>query len=243
MKKLMQLLRENAAKERKPLNLVRAEGSDVATLYIYDVIDAYWGVSAIDVAKAIAGLGKDVELHLRVNTPGGDVFEARAIKTAIEQHAGRTVAHIDGLCASAGTAIVSGADEVEIVAGGFYMIHNAWTFAMGDKNAMRETAALLDKIDEVIVSDYTKRTGKTAAEVIAWMDAETWFTAEQAVEHGFADRLAESAEKSSAKASAWNLAVFENTPKDLLAPVVPAAQDPAVVRAANQRRLRLLQID
>lgn len=246
MKKLVQLLRDNASTDRKPVNLVRAEGSADATLYIYDVIDAYWGISAKEVAQAIAGLAPTDTLHLRINSPGGDVFEARAISAAIAQHAGKTVAHIDGLAASAATTIAASADEVEIIDGGFYMIHNAWTFAMGNKHALRETAGLLDKVDGAIVADYAKRTGATAEQLVAWMDAETWFTAQEAVDNKFADRLAVSAKLSNpdnASARQFNLTVYDKTPKALLEPAQPAAPDYAAARAANQRRLRLLSID
>ena len=249
MKKLVQLLRENAATDRKPVNLVRAEGSADATIYIYDVIDAYWGVSASEVAQAIAGLKPTDTLHLRINSPGGDVFEARAIAAAIGQHAGKTVAHIDGLAASAATTIASAADEVEIVDGGFYMVHNAWTFAMGNKHDMRETAGLLDKVDGAIVADYAKRTGASAEQIGAWMDAETWFTAQEAVDNKFADRLAESSKDSKAgnsTAKAFNLAVFDKTPKALLEPPKqpdPEPVDAAAWRAHNERRLKLLDLN
>jgi ATP-dependent Clp protease protease subunit len=243
MKKLVQLLRDNANTERKPVNLVRAEGSADATLYIYDVIDSYWGISAKDVAQAIAGLDGSVTLHLRINSPGGDVFEARAIAAAIAQHPGKTVAHIDGLAASAATTIASAANEVEIVDGGFYMIHNAWTFAMGNKHDLRETAGLLDKVDTAIVGDYAKRTGATAEQLVAWMDAETWFDAKEAVDNKFADRIAEPAKASNNTARQFNLAVYDKTPKALLEPAQPPAPDTAALRAANERRLRLLSID
>lgn len=244
MKKLVQLLRDNATTERKPLNLVRAEGSSEATLYIYDVIDAYWGVNAREVAQAISGLAATDTLHLRINSPGGDVFEARAIAAAIAQHAGKTVAHIDGLAASAATTIAASADEVEIIDGGFYMIHNAWTLAMGNKHDLRETAGLLDKVDGAIVGDYTKRTGASAEQVVAWMDAETWFTAQEAVDNKFADRLAAPASKASnASARQFNLGVYDKTPKALLEQPQPPAPDFAAARAANERRLRLLSID
>lgn len=243
MKKLVQLLRDNASTERKPLNLVRAEDSADATLYIYDVIDAYWGISAKEVAQAIAGLKATDTLHLRINSPGGDVFEARAISAAIAQHAGKTVAHIDGLAASAATTIASAADEVEIVDGGFYMIHNAWTLAFGNKHDLRETAGLLDKVDGAIIADYAKRTGATAEQIVQWMDAETWFTAQEAVDNKFADRLAEPAKASNSTARQFNLAVYDKTPKALLEPQQPPAPDFAAVRAANERRLRLLSID
>lgn len=253
MKKLVQLLRDNASTERKPVNLVRAEGSSDATLYIYDVIDAYWGISAKEVAQAIAGLNATDTLHLRINSPGGDVFEARAIAAAIAQHAGKTIAHIDGLAASAATTIASSADEVEIVDGGFYMVHNAWTFAMGNKHDMRETAGLLDKVDGAIVADYAKRTGASAEQIVTWMDAETWFTAQEAVDNKFADRLAPAAkdgkgDKASNAASArtFNLAVFDKTPQALLAPPPqpdPEPVDAAAWRAHNERRLKLLDLN
>jgi ATP-dependent Clp protease, protease subunit len=248
MKKLMQLLRDNAAKDRQPLNLVRAEGNTTdATLYIYDVIDAWWGVSAQDVAKAIAGLDASTTLHLRINSPGGDVFEATAIAAAISQHTGKTIAHIDGLAASAATTVASAADEVEISDGGFYMIHNAWTLAMGDKTALRDAAGLLEKVDGSIVGTYARKTGATAEKIVQWMDAETWFTAQEAVDNGFADRLASPAQKAeNASAKAFNLAAYDKTPKALLEPAElqePKQPDFAAMRAANERRLRLLRID
>ena len=243
MKKLVQLLRDNASTERKPLNLVRAEDSADATLYIYDVIDAYWGINAKEVAQAIAGLKATDTLHLRINSPGGDVFEARAIAAAIAQHPGKTVAHVDGLAASAATTIASSADEVEIVDGGFYMIHNAWTFAFGNKHDLRETAGLLDKVDGAIIADYARRTGTSAEQLVAWMDAETWFTAQEAVDNKFADRMAEPAKASNTSARHFNLAVYDKTPKALLEAPQPPAPDYAAARAANERRLRLLSID
>lgn len=244
MKKLIQLLRDNAAQERKPLQLVRGEASADATLYIYDVIDAYWGVSAQEVAKTIAGLDASTTLHLRINSPGGDVFEARAIAASIAQFGGKTIAHIDGLAASAATTIASAAQEVEIVDGGFYMIHNAWTFAMGNKHDMRTTADLLDKVDGAIVADYARRTGATTEQVIAWMDAETWFTAQEAVDNKFADRLAPSGQTGASNASArqFNLAAFDKTPQALLVPQPPQINEGAV-RAHNERRLRLLELN
>lgn len=247
MKKLLQLLRQNAQAERKPLNLVRAaDAPSDATLYIYDVIDAYWGIGAKEVAQAIAGLAAGVTLHLRINSPGGDVFEAEAIATAIRQHAGKTVAHIDGLAASAATRVASAAQEVEIASGGFYMIHNAWSFALGNKHDMTATAALLDKVDATIIADYARRTGATPEQIAAWMDAETWFTAQEAVDNKFADRLVEPSESKTGNTTArqFNLAAFDKTPQALLVPATtePAAPDYAAQRAHNERRLALLQI-
>lgn len=247
MKRLMQLLRDNASAERKPLNVVRAEGSTDATLYVYDTIDAWWGVNAQDMSKAIAGLSADTTLHLRINSPGGDVFEARAIAASLRAFGGKTIAHIDALAASAATTVALACDEVEIADGGFFMIHNAWTYAYGNKSDLAETVTLLTKIDDGIVADYAKRTGKTADEIVAWMDAETWFTAQEAIDNGFADRMAPAADKSknAAKGKTWNLAAFEKAPRALTDPPAPEPdidEQLAAVRANCARRLRLIEL-
>ena len=250
MKRLLQLLRDNAAKERQPLNLVRNAASQDAALYIYDVIDRYWGVSAEAVAKAISGLDASATLHVHINSPGGDVFEGRAIRTAIQQHQGKTVAHIDGLAASAATTISDGADEVEIATGAFYMIHNGWTWMYGNKNDFRKEADLLDKIDAAIVADYARRTGLDVDQLVTWMNNETWFSAEEAVEHGFANRLMEAPSKTEASNKTqqkWNLAAFEHAPKSLLEQPAPAPTPDPVIEAAvqrerNERRLQLLSL-
>lgn len=244
MKNFLQLLRDNAQQERKPLALVRAEGSTDATLYVYDVIDAYWGVSAKEVASAIQALDPSVTLHVRINSPGGDVFEGRAIATAIAQFRGKTIAHIDGLAASAATSVANACGEIEIVSAAFYMIHNAWTFAYGNKNDLRTTAELLDKIDNSLVNDYAKRTGAKAEQIVEWMNAETWFTAQEAVDNGFATRVAdEAAAADNAEKRAFNLAAYDKTPKALLEqkPKAPAEPDFAALRAHNARRLKVLE--
>lgn len=245
MKKFLQLLRDNAQQNRQPLALLRAEGAKEATLYIYDVIDSYFGVSAKEVAAAIQGLESDTTLHLRINSPGGDVFEGRAIATAIAQFRGKTIAHIDGLAASAATSVANAADEIEIVDAGFYMIHNAWTFAWGNKADLRSTAELLDKIDASLVADYARRTGATAEQIVQWMNAETWFTAQEALDNGFATRIAEAPAKAdNAARKTFNLAAYDKTPQALLVQTPAPANEPdfAAMRAHNARRLQVLQI-
>lgn len=249
-RKLLQLLRDNAAKERQPLNIVRNEATGDSTIYIYDVIDPWWGVSALQLAPAIAALDPASTLHVRVNSPGGDVFEGRAIRTALQQFKGKTIGHIDGLAASAATTIVDACDEIEITEGGFYMIHNGWSIVLGNKNEMRKTADLLQKVDNAIVADYARRTGVDAKQLVTWMDDETWFSAEEAVEHGFASSLAALPAKgtdNSAGRKQWNLTAYEKTPKALTEPVAPAPTnepepDFAAFRAHAERRLRVMQI-
>lgn len=243
--KIQQLLRDNAGRQKRPVNIVRNEAE--ASLYIYDVIDAYWGVSAAAVIEAISAAGDATTLNVFINSPGGDVFEGRAIMAALGRFQGKTIAHIDSLCASAATSIALACGEVRMSDGAFFMIHNASGLAWGDKTALRETADVLEKVEGAIVNDYTAKTGKDEAQIRAWMDAETWFTAAEAKEHGFVDSIT----TAPAAKNTWNLAAFDKAPKALKEPPPdPAPADPTTepaaagffMSAANANRLRLLQI-
>lgn len=236
MKQLPKLLADN-----RGVGFFKAEQSaDEATIYLYDAIvsDAFWGgVSAIDFVKELAGITAPV-IHLRINCPGGDVFAARAMEQAVREHPSQIIAHVDGYAASAASYLALAADEVQIAEGGFVMIHKAWTIAFGNANDLMDTAALLEKVDASLVATYVKETGQDAAQIEEWMAAETWFTAQEAVDNGFADKIAEPATKAKA---AWNLAAYDHAPK-----VAPQqAPEQATVNTWNtdhlQRRLNVVE--
>lgn len=242
MKNMIQLYLDNAKRPKQPVNLVRNEGEP--TLFIYDIISADWGVSATSVIAALAEIGDAKTLHVRINSPGGDVFEARAIIEAIKRFEGKTIAHIDSLAASAATSIALAADEIEMSDGAFFMIHNASGMAWGDKKALRERADLLEKVEGVIVAEYVAVTGKDAEQIAQWMDAETWFTAAEAIESGFVDRLSQTSAKVK---NTWNLAAFSKAPQALLNQEADAPEPNCIIEnpamtVANANRLRLLQI-
>lgn len=204
---LLQLINDNAAKPRSwSLNAV----GDEATLYIYDVIGGmFGGVDAEEVARELAA-SEASTIHVRINSPGGDVFDAVAIATALRQHPATVVSHIDGVAASAATSIAITGERVEIADGGMFMIHNAWTLALGNRHDMLDTASLLEKVDGNIQRAYAQRSGASAEQVTEWMDAETWFTADEALEAGFVDAVVSG---ESARARAWNLAAYANAPE------------------------------
>lgn len=213
MKHLLKLLADNRGR-----GFVRAEkGVDEATVYLYDAIvsDDYWGgVSAIGLIKELIAIDAPV-IHLRINSPGGDVFAARAIEQAIREHPATVIAHIDGYAASAASYIALAADEVHIAPGGFYMIHKAWTLAFGNADDLMDTAALLEKVDESLVKTYAAATGQEPDQIRDWMRAETWFDADEAVQHGFADKIADSSPKAKTE---WNLAAYANAPRQTSGP-------------------------
>ena len=239
MNRLTRLLALNRAAPRA-YKVESVANADETTIYLYDVIGYDWwtdgGVTAKQFAKDLAGI-KSGTIHLRINSPGGDVFEGRAIVAALQAHPAKKVAHVDGLAASAASFIAMHTDEVVMTDGSFMMIHNGWTVAMGDRHAMIETAGLLEKIDASITDDYEKKTGVDREQLTAWMDAETWFTAAEAVEHGFADRIASA--NTSAKAT-WNLAAYDHAPEAIAEPEPP---EPEIdYAAAHAHRLRELAV-
>lgn len=243
-KKLMQLIKDNLTSVEGKLTVINADDGTEATMYLYDIIDEYWGIGAQEFSKELMSLrGKTV--HLRINSPGGDVFAAEAMATAIREH-GNVLAHIDGYAASAATRVASAAKSVEIAINGFYMIHNAWTFAYGNKDELRQTADLLQKVDDTIIADYARKTGKDASQIIDWMNAETWFTAQEALDHGFVDSIASTDQSTSnAQAKNWNLSAFNNAPK--MPEPKPESmekllQQSTAQRQLNANRLRLLDL-
>ncbi|WP_020201875.1 head maturation protease, ClpP-related [Cupriavidus sp. WS] len=221
--KILQLLSDNRAAARA-FNVV-ASADDEVTIYLYDYIvsDDYWGgVSATTFVKELASITAGV-IRLRVNSPGGDVFAARAMEAALRGHSAKIIGHVDGLAASAASFLIMAADEIEISDGAFVMIHKAWTALWGNADDLRSEADLLDKIDGTLINTYAQRTGQAADDIAAWMAAETWFNADEAIERGFADRKAVDT-KAEARASAWNLRAFSNAPAK--ARGAPPAQEP-----------------
>ncbi len=248
---LLRLLADNR-QPFKPVEarIARADGADEATVYLYDPIvgdraTAEWwgGVCPQDFVPAIAALDVST-IRLRINTPGGDVFAAQAMSQALREHKARVIGHIDGLCASAGTDISCACDEVVANPGAMYMIHQAWTIGFGNADDMRAVAALLDKVDTTIIDTYERFTGGDRQQITDWVKAETWFTAQEALDAGFVHSLAESGAKASAQASAWNLKAYARAPRMQTSaptpPEPPAASADHRARQAQRMRLQAL---
>lgn len=159
-----------------------------AEVYVYDEIsnNPYWGVSAKSFADQIAQLDVDV-LNVYVNSPGGSAWDGVAIMNALRRHRATVNVSVDGLAASAASVIVMAGDHVSMNRGAELMIHEAWSYASGNADELRQAADVLDKLGESIAQTYAARAGGDAAEWRAAMQAETWYTAEEAVLAGLAD--------------------------------------------------------
>ena len=229
--RLLNLIRDNAQSGQE-LKLQANAGE--ATLYMYDVIDDLFGISAEMVARELQELEAET-IHLRINSPGGDVFAGRAIQTVLAQHPARVVAHVDGLAASAATFVSTAADEIRISDGGFYMIHKGWSLQIGNADDMRDLAGLLDQVDESIARTYQQRTGQSYDDIIQWMADETWMSAEEARERGFVDAVDE-VTGAARNMSQFNLSAYTKAPE-----LPDPEPDYQAHRAHLERRLKLLE--
>lgn len=130
-------------------------------------------------------------LTVHINSPGGSVFEGLSIHNALREHPAKVRVVIDGLAASIATIIAMAGDTIAMPRNAMLMVHNPWSLSVGDADALRKDAGLLDKVAGQMLEIYRERTGKDAAELSAMMDEERWFTAAEAVEAGFADEILE----------------------------------------------------
>ena len=165
-----------------------------AEIVIYDEIGkSWWGedtVSAKQFLDDLKALGDDVEnITLRVNSPGGDVFDGVAIHNSLKNHKAKVTAHVDGIAASAASFIVMAADKIVMPANSFLLIHGASGMSWGNADDMRAVADDLDRIDKSLTSTYVARAGSTTAKVKALMKEDRLMDAAEAKEWGFADEV------------------------------------------------------
>lgn len=186
--------------------------SKEATVYLYDEI-GWFGIEAEKFVKDLNNI-KAETIHLRVNSPGGAVFDGTTIYNAVKQHKSKIIAHVDGLAASISSVIIMGADEVQMAENAFIMIHEPWSIVMGNAEGMRHEADLLDKVRDTIAKTYMNKSGKNQDEVNQLMEVETWMTAQEALEAGFIDSIYdEKLEK--AEVTLFDLSVFNRVPEQL----------------------------
>lgn len=173
--------------------LVPEAADGVATLRLFDPVDSWggdWGVSAKEFAVALGMLPEDTHtIQLHINSPGGEVFEAVTILNQLRQHPAKVVAVVDGLAASAASFIATGADEVVMAPNATLMIHDAWGITIGDATDMRKAGDLLDRLSNNIAAIYASKAGGTTEDWRTAMLAESWYSAQEAVDAGLADSV------------------------------------------------------
>lgn len=171
--------------EREPgkIEVKALAGGTTTEMLLYDEI-GYWGVTAKDFIQQLDAITTP-SIVVRINSPGGDVMDGLAIYAALQAHPATISTQVDGWAASAASFIALASDTVTMAPNAFLMIHKAWSIAIGNADDFKAQAAVLDKIDGQLAAIYAKKTGMTAAAALGLMAAETWFTADEALEAKF----------------------------------------------------------
>lgn len=184
------------AGKRKFWEFKAAANQTEGELYLYGDISTYswWGdeITPNQFKEDLDTLGDIATLHVYINSNGGDVFAGQAIHSMLKRHKAQVVVHIDGLAASIASVIAMAGDRVVMPRNAMMMVHNPWIRAGGNAEELRKIADDLDKICESLVAAYQDKTGLTIEEIQTLLDAETWMTADECVEKGFADEIEQS---------------------------------------------------
>lgn len=190
------LERETPARLALPI-AVKALSADTTEVMIYGTIGAnsWWdesGVTASGMAEALRNI-TSANIHVRINSGGGDVFEGVAIHTLLARHSATVTTFVDGIAASAASFIAMAGDKVVSARNAMMMIHDGMTFTYGNPKTHRRSADLLDKVSDNIADMYAMKTGGTAADWRALMSENdedgTWYTGSEAQEAGLVDEL------------------------------------------------------
>lgn len=176
----------------KALNYhIRSAGKKAAEILIYEDIGAGWfgGVSAKQFADDLKAFGAVDTLNIRVNSPGGDVFEALAMYNTLRRHPADKRVSVDGMALSAATIVIMAGDHISMAENAMLMIHDPWAVTMGNADDMRQQADLLDQVKENIIVTYERRTGTAGKVLRQMMSDETWMQSADALSNNFVDEV------------------------------------------------------
>lgn len=185
---------------------IEALSEDNTEIMIYDVIG--WPFNdAGEIIRALSGINTKT-VTVRINSPGGDVFDAIAIFNALQSHKSKIITKIESLAASAASFIALAGKEVQAYQNAMFMIHDPWVLAAGNQYDLREIADILEKISGNMVDIYSQNSNIGKKEIRDMLKAETWFTAKEAKEKGFIDAIIDG---KAAKAQ-FDLSMFAHVP-------------------------------
>jgi ATP-dependent Clp protease, protease subunit len=163
---------------------------ETGEIFLYDAIgDPYWGM--IGAESVIGDLAKmsGKRITMRIASPGGSVDEGRLIYNALKRYQGGVDVVVDSSAYSIASYIAMAGERIVMAKNAMMMVHNPWTMAMGDSSELRKVADVLDKYRDSIIDAYTDRSGKDRKQVVSILNAETWYTAQEAVDAGFATEI------------------------------------------------------
>lgn len=160
-------------------------GNGQAEICLYDEIDSFFGVGARQFNEQLTALGEVNQITLRINSPGGSVWEGMAVLAMLQNHKAKIITRVEGIAASMASIVAMAGDVIEMPENAFMMIHNPADWVAGGSEEFRKKADVLDQVKAALVGIYAQRTGRTPEEISAWMDEETWMDGTTCLERGF----------------------------------------------------------
>lgn len=209
----------------------------VGELTLYDAFDKFWGISADGVVKSLAGQELS-KLIVRINSPGGDVFEGLAIYNFLKSRPYPVETINDGLAASIASVVLLAGGIVKSSARALMMIHDPWMMTMGNAEQLRSDADLLDKTAAELRQIYQTKSGMSEADITAIMSADTWLSSEEALNAKLIDEVIDDA--APAKEIDASVGALYNAPPPHIVHTAPDAQSQThdQMHAQEQARAR-----
>lgn len=220
--------------------------NNIAQIDIFgDIVSEKWfdeETSATSFRDALKELGDVSTINLSINSGGGSVFDGIAIYNMLKSHKATVNVYIEGLAASIASVIAMAGDTITMRSGSMMMVHMPWTLSQGNAEEMRKTADTLEKTGDSIVDIYSERTGISSDGIRNIMNDETWLSAEEAVEQGWATKL-DKKEAVMNSVPKEILGRFSNVPKNVLARVEKKtlSQDRLDLIEREKQTLKLLK--
>ncbi len=220
--------------------------NNVAQIDIFgDIVSEKWfdeETSATSFRDALKELGDVSTINLSINSGGGSVFDGIAIYNMLKSHKATVNVYVEGLAASIASVIAMAGDTITMRSGSMMMVHMPWTLSQGNAEEMRKTADTLEKTGDSIVDIYSERTGISPDNIRNIMNEETWLSAEEAVEQGWATKL-DKKEAVMNSVPKEILGRFSNVPKNVLARVEKKtlSQDRLDLIEREKQTLKLLK--
>jgi len=209
------------------------DGGKALYLEIYDDIDSLFGVGPKQISEAIQDAGEFASIELRLNSPGGYVFDGAAIYNLLKAQKVPVDVYVDGLAASAAGVVAMAGSSITMGASSWLMMHPAWGVAIGNAEDMMATAELLERITDDLVGVYEARAGVDRNVAAEWVANTTWMNGPEAVAAGLADNVGDDAGKA---AEAKNLLArwqYENIPAALAQTDSEETKDPETPEAKS----------
>lgn len=213
---------------------IRAAGKSLE-IYLYDYIGGWLGgITPQRVADDLKEAGRVEAINVRINSPGGDVFDGITIFNLLRRHVATVTVDVDGLAASIASVIAMAGDSVRMADNAMFMIHDPMSGQFGTAAELRKQADLLDQVRDNLLDTYFAKTGGDRAAISELMAAESWLTASQAKQYGFVDEITQELQM----AACFDLSRFRNAPESLKKAAAPPANAFRAKLAALDHRRR-----